>query len=295
MSAKHAKPSACASRSDKRSSDTPSTASTASHPSPGEKTRCPARTRGPDQRRTVVTFRPSRIAGKNTFLKNSCPMTCQLHVTTPQARIRSPRAATVAKWFGLDVGTTDDGRVTSARETRCPIPNIRKITLITGPSGAGKSSLLRRFVRRAKRTSCVIDLPRMRLPDRPIVDCFGDAELTDVLNRLSRVGLGEAWSYLHTPSELSDGQRWRLRLAVAMHQADRSDRPVVLVADEFAALLDRVTAAVVSRAIRKWIAAAPSLTAIFATCHDDVIPWLDPDLLLRCDFGVVEIEHRRHT
>ena len=56
-------------------------------------------------------------------------------------------------------------------------------------------------------------------PDVPLVDCFDDLEVKDALALLSRVGLGEAWSYLRTLAELSEGQRWRLKLALAMHRA----------------------------------------------------------------------------
>jgi ABC-type ATPase with predicted acetyltransferase domain len=61
----------------------------------------------------------------------------------------------------------------------------------------------------------------------------------------------------------------------------------VLVCDEYAALLDRVTAAVVSRSIRKLIDVMPWLSAILATAHDDVIRPLQPDRVVHCDFGQV--------
>ena len=118
------------------------------------------------------------------------------------------------------------------------------IVLITGPSGAGKSTLLRELIRAAVvQRHRVIDLAHVTLPSEPIVDLFHGLSLRDTLLLLSRVGLGEAWSYLRKPSQLSDGQRWRLRLALALREAEQEPgHCVVLAADEFAALLDRVTA-----------------------------------------------------
>jgi ABC-type ATPase with predicted acetyltransferase domain len=144
-----------------------------------------------------------------------------------------------------------------------------------------------------------------------------DPAIVAALVALSRVGLGEVWSYLRRPTELSEGQRWRLRLALALARAQdppplppgpaiptpasppdrapartggkerRDDTPRafdVLAADEFAAPLDRVTAMVVARALRRAVDARPHLAAVVATSHDDLVTALDPDVLVRCDF-----------
>ena len=100
--------------------------------------------------------------------------------------------------------------------------------------------------------------------------------------------MGEAWSYLRLPSELSDGQRWRLKLARALWTAQASDAPAIIACDEFAAVLDRVTAMVASRCLRRVIDAKPTLSAVVATAHDDLGPALRPDVVAWCDFGRVE-------
>jgi ABC-type ATPase with predicted acetyltransferase domain len=175
-------------------------------------------------------------------------------------------------------------------------PPAGEISLICGPSGSGKSSLLRQIRASLSAHSAYrwIDLNELTLPDAPLVDCF-DREFTlqRVLSMLGQVGLAEAWTYLRTPAELSEGQRWRLRLAMAMSQARHRDlRRPIIVCDEFAAMLDRVTACAVSRALRRAISRDPRMSAIVATSHDDLVRALAPERIVRCDFGKISVEMR---
>jgi ABC-type ATPase with predicted acetyltransferase domain len=177
------------------------------------------------------------------------------------------------------------------------LPNPGNILLVTGPSGAGKSMLLRRLAAGAPRNVAVIDVNAIALAPVACVDQFGP-RLADALDLLNRVGLGEACTYLRRPVELSDGQRWRLRLAVAIHRAtamrlaggrNGGREAIVLVADEFCAVLDRVSAAVVARSLRRTIdrlhRAGLPIAALLATSHEDLRRALRPDQAAHCDFA----------
>jgi ABC-type ATPase with predicted acetyltransferase domain len=207
-----------------------------------------------------------------------------LHLDFPLSPPRTQRGRTIAKWFALTFKRSVHCNRIDPNQFISLLPSRGQILLITGPSGAGKSSLLR--ILRQQSKDC-LNLLSMPLPNRPLVDCFGNVPLEQVLAILSRVGLAEAWSYLRTPSQLSDGQRWRFRLALALCRAN-SRREPVLIADEFCALLDRVTAAVVARSLRRAICDDTNLRAILATSHDDLVGALRPDLHIRCDFGRVQ-------
>lgn len=223
-------------------------------------------------------------------------ITCPTQVAAGgRIRIRSERAAQVARWFGLGRHVAPRPSSDNAKAAtnppappRCPTPPLRPgtITLVAGPSGAGKSTLLR-AARDAHPTRRWIDLARASAPDAPLVDCFDDLPLRDALALLARVGLGEAWTYLRTPDELSEGQRWRFRLALALHAAARDDDEAspVIVCDEFAAVLDRVTAIIVAHRLRRAIDAFPRAAAVVATSHEDVEPALAAEVVVRCDFG----------
>jgi len=146
-----------------------------------------------------------------------------------------------------------------------------------------------------------IDLDDVKPPDVPLVDCVEARPLDETLALLARVGLAEAWTYLRTPSQLSDGQRWRLKLALALDAAFREEasqagararRRTILCADEFCAVLDRVTAMIVARTLRRAVRAP--LSAIVATSHDDLADALQPDLVVTCDFEMgIHVTARR--
>jgi ABC-type ATPase with predicted acetyltransferase domain len=116
---------------------------------------------------------------------------------------------------------------------------------------------------------------------------------------------------LRRPSELSDGQRYRLRLAQLMQQGEgapahtpdgagstsdpaisakqraASPRAIVL-ADEFGATLDRQTASALARNIRKWTTRSKTCF-IAATTHDALLEPLMPDVLVETH-GPGEVE-----
>jgi ABC-type ATPase with predicted acetyltransferase domain len=194
----------------------------------------------------------------------------------------TPRGHEVARIFGIRFDAYPGPR--TPRRAVLPVPSPGQILFIGGPSGSGKSSLLRLVVRRARKTRHVVHLRRVSVAPRPLLELFDDEPLDVTLRRLCDVGLAEIWTWLRPPSELSEGQRWRLRLALALAHAERAAKPVLLVCDEFGAVLDRVSARIVSACMRRAVDRAP-IAAILATSHDDLTDLLAPELRIRCDFG----------
>jgi len=170
------------------------------------------------------------------------------------------------------------------------------VVFVTGPSGSGKSVLLERLGRAIRDAlpdgGHVVNLATVRVPgDRPVIDLVA-GPLDEALRLLSAAGLADAFLLLRRAGELSDGQRYRLRLALALDallarpvREGGRGRPAgkptlrLLVADEFCSTLDRLCARAVAYRVRR-LADTHGLTVLAASAHDDLVEDLAPDVLV---------------
>lgn len=185
---------------------------------------------------------------------------------------RSERVIKVAEAFGLGL---EDREFTVLDNVEVDI-NPGDVVYICGQSGAGKSVLLREI------STCLSDsgqnvanIDEVELDEsRALIDQIGKNGMAEGIRYLSVAGLSDAYLYIRKPSELSDGQRYRYRLAKLLESnAD------VWVADEFGAVLDRVTAKIVAWNLAK-VARAHNKTLIVATTHTDLRDELAPSLTI---------------
>lgn len=147
------------------------------------------------------------------------------------------------------------GRSTFRVPALTGIPDTWGLGLIVGPSGTGKSSLLRTFGRTEDVQWGV---------NKAVVSQF--ASYTDAKDRLLAVGFGSIPSWLRPYHVLSTGEQHRVDLA-------RKIGPNAVV-DEFTSVVDRNVAKAMARSLGRW--ASPDLRMVLATCHYDVIPYLNP-------------------
>lgn len=183
---------------------------------------------------------------------------------------RSPRVLEIAEAFGL--GLDDKEFVIFDNQ---PIEvNQGDVVYITGQSGSGKSLLLKDLARlmtdEGKR---IVNLDLIELPDRPLIDQIGKTT-QEALNFLSIAGLNDAYLFIRKPKELSDGQRYRFRLAKVIESGAE-----VWIADEFLAVLDRTTAKVIAFNLQK-VARKMGATLMVATTHTDMVEDLAPNLYI---------------
>jgi ABC-type ATPase with predicted acetyltransferase domain len=208
----------------------------------------------------------------------------QLHASFPTAIDPTPRVCQIASMFGL--GVDESRSLTIVPPTTLSI-TPHQLIFITGASGGGKTTLLN-LIRHALPTlhsqaARLIDfdtlLPNPQHHDAPIVEALGGS-LEQAVRWLSIAGLNDAFIMLRRLSQLSDGQRYRYRLAhaIALTEA-HPDQLCVVLADEFGSTLDRLTASVIARNIRKWTSRA-NVCFIAATTHDDLLEPLHPDTLI---------------
>ncbi|OCP21916.1 MULTISPECIES: ATP-binding cassette domain-containing protein [unclassified Ensifer] len=183
---------------------------------------------------------------------------------------RTSRVLEIAEGFGL--GLTEK-RFTIYDNLQLDL-RADDVVYINGQSGSGKSLLLRELVRQMRAEGRVVaDLNEIELDDRPVIDQLGK-NTNEALYLLARAGISDAWIYIRKPSELSDGQRYRLKLAKVMEtDAD------VWAADEFGAVLDRVTAKAIAMSVQK-VARERGKSLIVATTHTDLEAELAPNIAI---------------
>jgi uncharacterized protein len=187
----------------------------------------------------------------------------------------SDKGVQVCRMFGL----TMDRLVDRVPTHRCRLEiDPGNIVYLTGPSGSGKSVLLRELEAAVPRSRRV-NLAGIALPtSRMVIDCFS-GDIVTSLKTLSIVGLSEVFAVLNRPNHLSEGQKYRFRLAQALATGKE-----FIFADEFCSELDRVTAATVAFNIHKF-AQRTGTTFVLASSRDDILADLAPDVLVIKDFS----------
>jgi ABC-type lipoprotein export system ATPase subunit len=189
----------------------------------------------------------------------------------------TPRTIAVAEAFGLGA---DEERTFQVLDTELKI-GPSDIVYITGDSGSGKSVLLNALekdIRQGMKETC-INISDVRLHhNMPLIETVGET-IEQGLEMLSKVGLNDAFLFLRTYRQLSDGQKYRYRIAKAIES-----KAQFWIADEFAATLDRDTAKIVAFNLQK-LARALGRSVIVATTHRDLIEDLRPSVHIHKRFG----------
>jgi ABC-type ATPase with predicted acetyltransferase domain len=229
--------------------------------------------------------------------------TCTIDKTFGWACQITPKVAAVMRMFGVDV----DRLAETSPHHKCTIELFPgEICYITGPSGSGKSVLLRELMAASQNDH--IDLNAIPLTGcLAVIDCI-DGNFIDALKILSIAGLSDVFAVLNRPAFLSEGQKYRFRLAKAlslmggMARRERSDRghvpsnqqPKIIFADEFCSNLDRITAAVIAYQIRKF-ATRHNISFVLASSHDDILADLRPDVLIIKQLNGKTEVHYKHV
>lgn len=197
--------------------------------------------------------------------------------------VRSTRVLEVAEAFGLGL---EEKEFVVYKDFELEV-NQGDVVYITGQSGSGKSLLLRELHRQIALEQEVANIDTVELKEVPLIDQVG-ANTDEAIKILSMAGLNDAYLFIRKPSELSDGQRYRFKVAKLLESSAR-----VWVADEFGAVLDRTTAKAVSLNVRRF-AASVGATLIVATTHKDLREELAPTLYVDKRFKdkiLVEVNH----
>lgn len=145
------------------------------------------------------------------------------------------------------------------------LPTDFGIGVIVGASGTGKSTLLKEF-------------------GQPISPIWGQGSIAshfenavDANERLSAAGLMSVPEWVKPYHALSNGQQFRADLARSLHSG--------AVIDEFTSVVDRTVAKAASTAMARYVRKNGLRNIVLATCHRDVLEYLEPDWIIDTDRG----------
>lgn len=151
-----------------------------------------------------------------------------------------------------------DGKTSFTCFDKPPVPDEFSTGLIMGPSGSGKSSLLKEFGEEK--------VPHWN-PELAIVSHFETPD--EAMDKLSAVGFNSIPSWLRPYHALSTGEKFRADLARKLQNG--------AVIDEFTSVVNRDVAKSASYAISKYIKRNNLKNIVFASCHEDIKDWLEPE------------------
>lgn len=146
------------------------------------------------------------------------------------------------------------------------IPSEYQIGLIVGSSGSGKSTLLKNVFHSVGKA---VEWDNTK----SIASHFESAE--DASSKFGAVGLNSLPTWLKPYNVLSTGEKFRADMARLL-----KDDAVI---DEFTSVVNREVAMSCSMSISKYIRNNELQRVTFASCHDDIIPYLSPDWIYNTD------------
>lgn len=144
-----------------------------------------------------------------------------------------------------------------------------QIGLIVGPSGCGKTTIARQLFGEP----ATLTWPE----NASVIDGFSrDLSIEDVASACSAVGFNTIPSWLRPHAVLSNGEKFRVELARLLVERVEG----VLIVDEFTSVVDRQVAQIGSHAVQKYVRKREALRFVAASCHYDIVDWLQPDWIL---------------
>jgi ABC-type ATPase involved in cell division/GNAT superfamily N-acetyltransferase len=145
------------------------------------------------------------------------------------------------------------------------------IVLIVGTSGSGKSTILRSLGKAQQ--------PQVEFYNT-VIENFSSPERGEEL--LLACGLRSIPTWFRPPHTLSNGEHHRFEMAMCLDQN-------INTIDEFTSVVDRDTAKSLALSVRKYYDRRGTTDPLYiASCHRDIVEWLDPDYIYDTDLCVLE-------
>lgn len=152
------------------------------------------------------------------------------------------------------------------------------IGVIYGGSGTGKTTILKNYFKK--------DMDKSNFDNsKSLISNFDWLEPKDATFLLSAMGLSSVPTWLRPFNTLSNGEQYRANLAYIVGKT--KDDEIILI-DEYTSVVDRDVAKAMSNALQKYIRRT-NKKIVLASCHFDIMEWLQPDWIYSPSKGRLEI------
>jgi ABC-type lipoprotein export system ATPase subunit/GNAT superfamily N-acetyltransferase len=158
------------------------------------------------------------------------------------------------------------------------LPKQWNIGVVYGGSGTGKTTILKNYFKKEMDKSYFDN-------SKSLISNFDWLEPKDATFLLSAMGLSSVPTWLRPFNTLSNGEQYRANLAYIVGSA--SENEVILI-DEYTSVVDRDVAKAMSNALQKYIRRT-NKKIVLASCHFDIMEWLQPDWIYSPSKGRLEI------
>lgn len=154
--------------------------------------------------------------------------------------------------------------------------NDWNIGVICGASGSGKSTILNHIAKG--------DIQKPIFDNsKSLISNFENLSPKDATFLLSSMGLSSVPTWIRPYNVLSNGEKYRADLAKIVSSSNHGD---IIFVDEYTSVVDRNVAKSMSNALQKYIR-RNNKKIILATCHYDIIEWLQPNWIYDLNKGGV--------
>jgi ABC-type lipoprotein export system ATPase subunit/GNAT superfamily N-acetyltransferase len=158
------------------------------------------------------------------------------------------------------------------------LPKQWNIGVVYGGSGTGKTTILKNYFKKEMDKSYFDN-------SKSLISNFDWLEPKDATFLLSAMGLSSVPTWLRPFNTLSNGEQYRANLAYIVGSAKENE---VILIDEYTSVVDRDVAKAMSNALQKYIRRT-NKKIVLASCHFDIMEWLQPDWIYSPSKGRLEI------
>lgn len=161
------------------------------------------------------------------------------------------------------------------------LPNDWNIGVIYGGSGTGKTTILKNYFKK--------DMDKSYFDNSiSLISNFDWLTPEEATFLLSAMGLSSVPTWLRPYNTLSNGEQYRANLAYIV---GRSKENEIILIDEYTSVVDRDVAKAMSNALQKYIRKT-NKKIVLASCHFDIMDWLQPNWIYSPSKGRLEIASR---